>query len=1370
LVDLRIEAVLGDDVVAAPGEAPAPVVLLGCSAFVGGGCPPAASSTSVEGFATLLDETGFVTGYGVTLDDESEPATYDELFSSNGLAAFPIDSPALTPDVQGVRLLRLWAVDAAGNRAVVATRQVLVDTLPPAGTLTVAQSAAALLSPVVDVSVASDDDLVAVELAETGRPPVEYLFVSSPLTASLTLGTVGSPTTVVATLRDRAGNEATLTSAPVTVRSSVQLVAPALTNDVTRSISVTGAAVTTARFWIGDTAPDYPVAASTTVALADLVTTDGEHVIYAQGKDAVGNETAVLSARVVLDTTAPQVSAAAVAAGLYDPETDETYLASVGLHAVDLDATDEGSGVAAWGVSEGATAPDPAGLTYTAVTSAAGLSRLSLPVTLSSGEGARTLWVVLRDKAGNTATPYAVDVIVDTLPPAGTLTVAQSAAALLSPVVDVSVASDDDLVAVELAETGRPPVEYLFVSSPLTASLTLGTVGSPTTVVATLRDRAGNEATLTSAPVTVRSSVQLVAPALTNDVTRSISVTGAAVTTARFWIGDTAPDYPVAASTTVALADLVTTDGEHVIYAQGKDAVGNETAVLSARVVLDTTAPQVSAAAVAAGLYDPETDETYLASVGLHAVDLDATDEGSGVAAWGVSEGATAPDPAGLTYTAVTSAAGLSRLSLPVTLSSGEGARTLWVVLRDKAGNTATPYAVDVIVDTLPPSPPMVAIANDATYVLASSIDVVVSSADTGIAEVAFARDGEATTDFRPADSDTDGSLLHTEFLTLKPGDGVRTIAVKLRDRAGNESAEVSDAVIVDSAITLVAPSLTNDEATVLSLTGNAVANARFWTGAAAPEYPVTPATTLPLSSLGVTEGTIVLFAQAKDAAGNESPVFSAAVELDKTPPLLQRVLLEPDGGSEGRTATSFVSAGLALYFTTDALAGSVEPGGQMAVVTLDGALLSSDPLVSQALDEAVPVPLSLALNVLLPAGDGEKSACVRVTDAAGNDSEIRCDAIRLDTEPPEAPTILPLTGTLRSLRATLRFTALAMDPRPQGEPFVDVHRYEVTSPGEPPRIYAGIDVGAEPAFTLRPGEENEVCVRAIDDAGNKGSPACARYHEESSKTVVGNGIDTGEADLSGDYLAYVGRGGYWLHDLTRGEPLTYDDENSLALVIPGLDYNGFRPGYMVYGERPSQLRLAGDTEHLNLLLGPTERYGGGTAVYLQRMWRDDTRQPNAASICEDISGESNYEYKLPTDPGVYDNPGPQPLLPAYAPYLQRSSERVDGCPVGFADSISDLTHETHRVLAESADVTSQHVVFVENGSLFSHTLDGPVAREVSCEGLGPDQCAAFGSTDEFSPADISLCQGTNLRVAGDAAIWCQRETWKETSALPAGS
>lgn len=659
--------------------------------------------------------------------------------------------------------------------------------------------------------------------------------------------------------------------------------------------------------------------------------------------------------------------------------------------------------------------------------------------------------------------------------------------------------------------------------------------------------------------------------------------------------GGTAEEYvDYAATTSVALPGV---DGAVVIYAQflaeSEGGFVLPSPVFSTTVVRDTVPPVVSTIDVV-GAATGEDGLLYLSAAAVApSLAIEAADVHGGVAAVAVVEAVAAP-AAPTTFVPVDAAPGAASIDLPLTLSTGDGAKQLWVFLKDHAGNVAAPWDVDVVVDTEAPDADTFVVDGDAFAALTPFVSVTVETADADAVELALASSGTPSS----FAAFTSGAPV---AFALPPGDGVKQVVGRLRDRAGNTSDVLLDAIVVDSAVGLSAPALVASTTIPLDLSGRAADAWRVAMGAAdADGIALLEALTFgaaPADVVAAGDGPWRVFAQARDAGGATSTVVSADVVVDTEAPAFGPGGVVIDSGA---AATRFVSVAVAVDAADD-------DAHSMAIVTdgtFNGELL---------------VPFSSFLTAVLPAGDCEtflcKQVCVVLVDEAGNDSDPQCDTITLDTTPPGAPTISPLFGTVRTDNVEITLVAPARDLG--GLP---VAAYEISSRGGD---FAEVQGSGPFSFALRPNRENELCVRGKDEAGNVGIEDCAVVEEASTVIQIGNGIDARGADLFGDWLAFSGKGAIYLNDLRRGPPTSIDDddEKRLSVLTDGLDNpdGGVAPG------TGGDLRLGGDKRTLVAIHGQLE--GPGAARYFNVVVR---------ALESDFGPGTSRDFD-PSTPGVPD-------------------------------------------------------------------------------------------------------------------------------------
>lgn len=130
---------------------------------------------------------------------------------------------------------------------------------------------------------------------------------------------------------------------------------------------------------------------------------DGLKTISVRFFDKAGNASPVISQTITLDTAAPSGT---ISINTGAPETAQT---AVTLH---LEASDEGSGLDKMSFSSD-------GITW----SAAEAYSQTKPWTLTAGDGNKKVYVKFLDKFGRWSVPVSSEVLLDTTPPAGTLSI-----------------------------------------------------------------------------------------------------------------------------------------------------------------------------------------------------------------------------------------------------------------------------------------------------------------------------------------------------------------------------------------------------------------------------------------------------------------------------------------------------------------------------------------------------------------------------------------------------------------------------------------------------------------------------------------------------------------------------------------------------------------------------------------------------------------------------------------------------------------------------------------------------------------------------------------------------------------------------------
>ncbi|MFZ5441825.1 MAG: carboxypeptidase regulatory-like domain-containing protein [Myxococcota bacterium] len=537
--------------------------------------------------------------------------------------------------VDGVQSVYVQVIDLAGNASMLGTDTVVVDRTLPSGSLTLTRGPQATANgytnqPMVEAALSAgqepDGGVVQVKLAnDTGAQLDSALYQGLRPSLSWFLDTSSEGVkTVYAQFRDTAGN----VSAPVSATITYDVTPPApvsatVTPAVTRStsvvVNVTGPttelsatqAITVSEnptFTAAGTVGPMPFPGTGQVPFT-LSSGDGPRTIYVRFKDHAGN-TSIATAQVTLDQTPPTTPTFAftpsgtrgttkflnVATSLpftltgVDALSGVTQMRLATSNAVDAQGRLTGASSVAW---------TPAG-----------------SFTRMAGEGAVTVYAQLLDAAGNASPVVSDTVVVDTVVPSGTLSIARGTRASVDGytnegVVNLSLSAPAEpnggAVMVKLANSNGVELTQAAYQDVAATSWFLNTASEGLkTVYAVFRDSAGNESTPVSATITYDVTAPTPATAsITPATTRTLGVTVSVASSA----GDLSPTQALTLSESSSFSGAGTVgpqampgggtvaftlssggDGLRTVYVRFRDRAGNDT-VVPATVTVDQTPP-----------------------------------------------------------------------------------------------------------------------------------------------------------------------------------------------------------------------------------------------------------------------------------------------------------------------------------------------------------------------------------------------------------------------------------------------------------------------------------------------------------------------------------------------------------------------------------------------------------------------------------------------------------------------------------------------------------------------------------------------------------------------------------------------------------
>ncbi|MBM4280127.1 MAG: hypothetical protein FJ137_05025 [Deltaproteobacteria bacterium] len=973
----------------------------------------------------------------------------------------------LAPDTQGLRTVFVCLRDRVGNTSASATSATITfDTVPPSlpgATAVVIQDGDGFLQGETAVNVAlawttSGD----ARRAKVGEGVVDCAsndgYVDLPSAANTTtlaavaVSTTEGTKTLAVCFRDAAGNAAL--AQDTTVRDSTAptvsaLLCPGCTQDGATTLSASGtlslavafdesgSGVQDARVAIDGGAEATFAVTNGVLALGGLA--DGTRSIRVKLRDRAGNvssDAQAKTATIVVDTVRPDLTAGGLRLnGAASGGATNNATVTASLVGVPADAT-------AMALVEAASAPSCATATYLPLST-------STPFTLSSGtQGAKTVFVCLRDRAGNTSTTAtSATITFDTVPPslASVPVTIQDGDGFVQAETTVDVllrwTTNGDVVAFKLGEggvdCGSEPYErpsLATVNQFTRAAFALSSLDGTKGVFACFKDAAGNVAT--ASDTTVRDQAGPSGSVIVAGAAAFTAVEDVAVTlrmeagTARFALAETTNASCTTASLDCATATYAAVSGATVIdgvlvqtvaqnllgnpSTQGgkcfeacfEDAAGNRTATASLDGIgFDSVRPTLTTLAVNGGAAATRDRNVTVTLTGASAdASLLALATASGAAA-AIADCATA------TYAAFAA-------SQTLTLTAGDGTKAVSACLKDAAGNvSATATTATLALDATPPQNAGVTINNgDArTRSTAATLSLSLLVAEQATTQIQVATDGTPDTEAFEA-------FAATRAVTLPAGDGTKTVVVCFRDAAGNELV-VSDAIELDgtaptggAVVINAGAAVTNNTNVTLTITPPADAATMSVNGAAF--VPVTQATLATISAGDCNAGVQCKTASVvfRDDAGNAGTAVTDTIELDTTAPSATTVALTSTAGGDGAGFTTTARANVSLAFATGAGQATQVKHGEGAIDCAGAgyvALPSTSPFV------VGDVPLSTA--------DGAKpySACFK--DAAGNVSSATT-TITVDRTAPSGNVVLADGATVTNTLASVPVRIVASD------------------------------------------------------------------------------------------------------------------------------------------------------------------------------------------------------------------------------------------------------------------------------------------------------------------------------------------------------
>lgn len=745
-----------------------------------------------------------------------------------GYQALPVPAGLALASSATPRVVRLCVRDLAGNVAGPVEETITFDNQPPAGCSLALSGTRADGSPAPDGGTASP--VVSARVTCTGEAPKEIVLVAGAVTCSATAALPWQPIQAPATLpvllagteglnavngcvRDAARNATAVTGAQI-VLDTTPPQAPVLVLDdgapfvnagqvaarggpkVTAAGAAAGASAWAVQGSVDFSAAawqSWPLGSPTTFTFPDagvLAPDAGRQTLYAAFKDELGNVSAVASAGITFDVTPPAPGALA----LVTPSgTSSTNTVSVSLvvtappDAVSMQVVEGAPGCPAGTFAGVAARPVAPSLTFV----------------LSGAQGAKTVCAQFLDAAGNVSSPPAsATATLDTVAP--TLTTDVRVGGVLNPsatnqaavTLELTVSADVTFAAASASPqqcAQLPATAWTAVaSSPATLPYTLTGTGNPAasqSIFVCVKDQAGNTASSATSIVfdtVAPSGVVTVGSgqAIQTGATLSVTLSGVSADVTRMMVvKDATPSCATLPGSYVpfsATSALPVTDGAHTVSVCLADAANNFVALAPVTVTVDNAAPTTGAVTLtgltnqAAGVTRSTALTVSVAAVADATSGVDSVRLASDSTFAGVPFGLLLPDAGVVAGT----------LNLPWALPSGDGTKTVWVQLKDRAGLVSAPAQAQTVLDTTPPvwlSTPTAA----KLYVKTNAVSITYAASDnldaTANLQVGFSTTGTCA----GASYSAYGSGTQS-FSGLAAG--WNSIVACVKDRAGNET------------------------------------------------------------------------------------------------------------------------------------------------------------------------------------------------------------------------------------------------------------------------------------------------------------------------------------------------------------------------------------------------------------------------------------------------------------------------------------------------------------------------------------------------------------------------------------------------------
>jgi len=684
---------------------------------------------------------------------------------------------------------------------------------------------------------------------------------------------------------------------------------------------------------------------------------DGMKTIYAKFRDAKGNVSDVVEASIELDRVGPENPSIIINGGK-DFTNNKNRMVMLELSAGDASQM------------RISNRPDFLGANW--IPYKEQMSGWILP----PKDGIKQVYAQFKDNAGNISEVVSDNITLDIQPPTNyKIDIENGANYVNKRIVKVSVFAEG---ATEMAFKGSEG----WIPYATTHEIDLGEPDGEKTVFVKFRDEVGNQTPVISDKVILDTEAPKNPTILINDgnkYTKSynevhVKLTAVGATEMMLSLGDST----FAKSKWVPFAPLVPqfvvddTDGTKVIYVKFRDAAGNVTPTLSDDIILDKDPPKNQTVKIEhpnlqydslAKLKVLSTKDRFV-TLNIDAQNADYMMISNQSTFYGANWELFKPK--------------VEKWHLGGT---NDGNHSVFLKFRDKAGNISQPISDMVVIDTEAPLDNKITINNNDEFCIDKNKKVTLTIFSRGAAFMSISNEPSF------ADATWQPYSPSKEWV-LAGEDGIKTVFIKFKDWAGNESQSVVDNIILDrkppyeASVTInKGQEVTNnpDRAVILKLKAK---EASFMQFDNSPDFKngrwqLYSEENIP-HQLSDLDGIKKVYARFKDDAGNISETIFGQIKLDRKPPM--EGTIEINGGDK-LTNNSDKQVTLNIY---------AKDATQM--------LVSNDFFFKGATWQ----PYQTELPWTLTGPDGLKTVYIKFKDDIGNESKISYATVGVDRQAPK--------------------------------------------------------------------------------------------------------------------------------------------------------------------------------------------------------------------------------------------------------------------------------------------------------------------------------------------------------------------------------